>query len=89
MISVKDTNVQEHTQLVNIVKNTWDFFTSEEINLLVELIDSYFAVNKEKYFLKVAKDTDTGKILGFALYRKADLNNFYWEIYWLVISSEN
>jgi ribosomal protein S18 acetylase RimI-like enzyme len=88
MVQVGEPSEEDCSQLVSIVESMGDCFTVEERDLLKELLNAYFSENKDKYLLKIAKDSNN-KVLGFVIYKQADLSKSYWDIYWLVVSTEN
>ena len=87
MISVKDAITEDQNQILDVVEKMRNYFTDKEIDLLLGLIKSYFTENKDRFLLKVA--IDENKVLGFAIYKKADLSESYWDIYWLVVSPDS
>jgi ribosomal protein S18 acetylase RimI-like enzyme len=88
MVQIGEPSEEDCSQLVSIVESMGDCFTVEERDLLKELLNAYFSENKDKYLLKIAKDSNN-KVLGFVIYKQADLSKSYWDIYWLVVSPEN
>lgn len=59
-------------------------FSSEEIKVALELIDSCLSGNPD-YIIKVATD-ESGTVLGYICYGKIPLTDAVWDIYWVVVS---
>jgi ribosomal protein S18 acetylase RimI-like enzyme len=61
-------------------------FSSEEIKVALELIDSCLSGNPD-YIIKVAKGED-GMVLGYICYGQIPLTDAVWDIYWVVVSEK-
>ncbi|OGE23755.1 MAG: hypothetical protein A2V51_00275 [Candidatus Dadabacteria bacterium RBG_19FT_COMBO_40_33] len=82
---VRSLGIQDRER-IECILNEVKVFSSEEINVALELIDSCLSGNPD-YIIKVATN-ENGTVLGYVCYGKIPLTDAVWDIYWVVISDE-
>ncbi|HLE25663.1 MAG TPA: GNAT family N-acetyltransferase [Thermodesulfobacteriota bacterium] len=82
---VRSLGIQDRGRIECILAEV-KIFSSEEIKVALELIDSCLSGNPD-YIIKVATD-EKGTVLGYICYGKIPLTDAVWDIYWVVISDE-
>src|SRR3989337_2568508 len=82
---VRSLEIQDRERIECILAEA-KVFSSEEINVALELIDSRLSGSPD-YIIKVATD-EKGTVLGYICYGKIPLTDAVWDIYWVVISDE-
>ena len=76
---------EEKEKLVSMARGT-GFFTPEEIDVIVELLDSFFGGDPtNSYFFIAFRETAGGEPLGFACYGPAPMTEGTFDLYWIVV----
>lgn len=76
---------EEKEKLVSMARGT-GFFTPEEIDVIVELLDSFFGGDPtNSYFFIAFRETAGSEPLGFACYGPAPMTEGTFDLYWIVV----
>lgn len=77
---------EDREKIIEILRKT-HFFTREEIEVAIELLDDYLTNPKSTYNIYVAVDEDNDKeILGYICYGKTPLSYSTFELYWIAVN---
>ncbi len=82
---VRSLEIQDRERIECILAEA-KVFSSEEINVALELIDSRLSGSPD-YIINVATD-EKGTVLGYLCYGKIPLTDAVWDIYWVVVPEE-
>jgi ribosomal protein S18 acetylase RimI-like enzyme len=84
-IRTRNMEIQDRGKIEQILSEV-KVFPSEEIEVALEVIDSYLAGSPD-YIIKIATD-ENGNVLGYISYGKVPLTDAVWDIYWIVVAEE-
>lgn len=84
-VEVRGMEIQDREKVEQILAEV-SVFSSTEIEIAIELIDSYLSGSPD-YIIKVAADGD-GNVLGYICYGKVPLTDAVWDVYWIVVGKE-
>src|ERR1700693_4633221 len=84
-IKVRVMEIQDREEVERILAEV-KVFPSQEIEVALEVIDSYLSGSLD-YIIKVAAD-ERDSVLGYMCYGKVPLTDAVWDIYWVVVGEE-
>jgi ribosomal protein S18 acetylase RimI-like enzyme len=70
--------------VLNLVRTT-GFFTPDEIKVAGELIDIYLNDSKQRDYLIVVIENNSGRIAGYMTYGPTPLTEGTWDLYWIAV----
>jgi len=85
LIKIRPTLPEDHDQILQILKRT-DYFTSEEIEIADELLNSYFDHSLESGYWTYTALTD--KVAGYVCYGPTPLTDGTYDIYWIAVDPD-
>jgi ribosomal protein S18 acetylase RimI-like enzyme len=87
MINIRKL-VSADRSIVNDILVTTDMFTVAEVEIAMELIDTYLTNKEQKdYMIYVAEDDDK-QVIGYVCYGATPLTVGTYDLYWIAVSSK-
>lgn len=84
-IKVRGMEIRDREEIEQILADV-KVFPPKEIEVALEVIDSYLSGSSD-YFVKVVANEDDS-VLGYICYGKVPLTDAVWDIYWIVVREE-
>ncbi len=85
MIKIRPTIREDHRLILGLLERT-DYFTSEEIKIADELLNSYFDHSLESGYWTYTALTD--KVAGYVCYGPTPLTDGTYDIYWIAVDPD-
>ena len=83
---IRPTLPTESDRLIELTAGT-GLFKPMEVQALREVLDDYFATNREHGHVSITCEED-GQLLGFAYYAPAAMTDRTWYLYWIAVNKQ-